>query len=103
MIDPYVMIMLGSLFGAVVGNVGVWLYWRRVEIKDQKKFEADMAAIRYEGIETITTEHWTQEEIDMHTEAKLRYGVGVKAVQSRIDFEAGAKWANEQASNKSQV
>lgn len=103
MIDPYVMIMLGSLFGAVVGNVGAWLYWRRVEIKDQKKFEADMAAIRYEGIKTITTEHWTQEEIDMHTEAKLRYGVGVKAVQSRIDFEAGAKWANEQASNKSQV
>lgn len=103
MIDPYVMIILGSLFGAVVGNVGVWLYWRRVEIKDQKKFEADMAAIRYEGIKTIATEHWTQEEIDMHTEAKLRYGVGVKAVQSRIDFEAGAKWANEQASNKSQV
>ena len=66
-----------------------------------------MAAIRYGGssnIKTITTnEHWTQEEIDMHTEAKLRYGVGVKAVQSRIDFEAGARWANEQASNKSQV
>ena len=31
MIDPYVMIILGSIFGAVVGNVGVWLYWRRVE------------------------------------------------------------------------
>ena len=42
MIDSSTMIILSALFGAVVGNVGVWLYWLNVERKDKKRFEAEV-------------------------------------------------------------
>lgn len=106
MIDPYLMIVLGSLFGAVLGNVGVWLYWRNLEAKDRKRFEAKMASIRDgSSVQTLTAANspWTQEEIDAHAEGKSRYGVGIKAVQRRIDFEAGAKWDAKQKQSQVNV
>ena len=99
MIDSSTMIILSALFGAVLGNVGVWLYWLNVERKDKKRFEVEMASVRkgyYMQTVTDVNPSFTQEELDAHYEGKIRYGVGVKAVTKRVAFEAGAKWGSEQ-------
>ena len=94
-------IVIAAIIGAVIGNGLVWLYFHldylKIKKEDQRiRQELGLPPAESSKKPKVSTENWTQEELDAHYEAKNRYGVGAKAVTKRVAFEDGAKWANQQ-------
>lgn len=95
-------VVIGAIVGGLIGNGLVWLYFHldylKIEKKDQRiRRELGLPPAESSKKSKVSTEHWTQEEIDAHEEAKSIYGVGPLAVSKRVAFEDGAKWAAKQS------